>query len=59
MGLDIGLYSGDLFMDTLKETIKMSLPVKKPYDMFTDKAVDIISNKTKEIMDKRQKPCEK
>ena len=59
VGLDIGLYSGDPYIDTLKETIKMILPVKKPYDMFTDKAVDIISNKTKEIMDKRQKPCEK
>jgi len=59
VGLDISLYSRDPYIDTLKETIKMILPVKKPYDMFTDKAVDIISNKTKEIMDKRQKPCEK
>jgi RHS repeat-associated protein len=58
-GLEIGLYSENPFIDTLKESLKIFLPVKKPYDMFTDKAVDIASDKAKEIMNKNQTPCEK
>jgi len=58
VGLEICLYSENLYIDTLKQAIKMILPVKKPYDMFTDEAVDIVSDKAKEIMDEKQKPCE-
>jgi RHS repeat-associated protein len=59
VGLEIGFYSENPFIDTIKETLKMILPVKKPYDLFTNKAVDIASDKAKEIMDKKQTPCEK
>jgi uncharacterized protein RhaS with RHS repeats len=57
VGLEIGLYSDTPYIDTLKEAIKMILPVKKPFDLFTDKAVDMASDKTKEIMSKKKTPC--
>jgi RHS repeat-associated protein len=59
VGLEIGFYSENPFIDTLKESLKMILPVKKPYDMFIDKAVDIASEKAKENVNKNQTPCEK
>jgi RHS repeat-associated protein len=59
VGLEIGFYSENPFIDTLKETLKMILPVKKPFDLFTDKAVDLASDKAQEIMDKKQTPCKK
>ena len=53
VGLEIGFYSESPFIDTLKVTLKMILPVKKPYDLFTDKAVDIASDKAQEIMNNK------
>ena len=47
-GLDIAIYSDSPYLDTLKESIKMALPVKEPYNLFTDKAVDEATEKIKE-----------
>jgi hypothetical protein len=45
------------FIDTVKESIKMTLPVKEPFNMFTDKAVDLATEKAKEKADKNNKRC--
>jgi len=39
-GLEVGLYSENKVIDTAKEVVKQVLPVKKPYDMLTDQAID-------------------
>ncbi len=56
--LDIALYSKDPLIDSLKESVKMILPVKKPYDMFTDKAVDLAAEKLKEKIDRERQTQE-
>jgi RHS repeat-associated protein len=58
-GLEIVLYSEHPYIDTLRESIKMMLPVKKPYDMFTGQAIDITADKLKEVIDRNQRACDK
>jgi len=55
--LEIFLYSQDPYIDALRESIKMILPVKKPYDMFTDDLLDLMAEELEEIKD--EKPCKK
>jgi uncharacterized protein RhaS with RHS repeats len=56
VGLEIALYSQNPYIDTLRESIKMLLPVKKPYDMFTDYLTDLLGEEVKEMVD--DKPCQ-
>jgi len=45
IGLDTALYSQNPYIDTLREALKMGLPVKKPYDMLTDFVMDLVGKK--------------
>jgi len=56
-GLEISLYSQNPYIDTLRESVKMLLPVKKPYDIFTDQAIDTAVDKAKDYLNDQQKPC--
>jgi hypothetical protein len=47
IGLEIGLFPDNIYVDTAKAIIKQILPVKKPYDVFTDQAVDSIADAIK------------
>jgi uncharacterized protein RhaS with RHS repeats len=50
-GLEISLYSKHPVIDTAGEIVKMRLPVGKPYDMFTDQAVDLTAGKINSMID--------
>jgi hypothetical protein len=56
VGLEIALYSQNPYVDTVRESIKMLLPVKKPYDMFTDHLTDLLGEEVREMVN--DKPCE-
>ena len=56
IGLEIALYSQSLYIDTLKASIKIIIPVNKPYSMFTDYLTDLIAQKVKQTVD--GKPCQ-
>ena len=57
IGVEITIYSENPYTDTLREAIKLIIPVKKPYDVFTDYLIDLLGeelgNKIKEIRDKK------
>jgi len=48
VGLEIAFYPDNIYVDTTKAIVKQILPVKKPFDMFTDQAVDSIADAIKE-----------
>ena len=53
IGLEIALYSSNPILDSLYESIKLVLPVNKPYDLFTDPLIDMLRDGTELL-----KPCE-
>jgi len=53
MGLEIALYSENSYLDTLRQLIKVILPVKRPYDMFTDYLLDLLGEKLRQDPDKQ------
>jgi hypothetical protein len=54
-GLEITLYSENPYMETLRETIKLILPIEKPFSMFTDFLLDLLGEEMEKVMDKE--PC--
>jgi hypothetical protein len=53
IGLEIALYSQNSYLDTLGQLIKMILPVKRPYEMFTDYLLDLLGEKLRQDPDKQ------
>ena len=47
IGIEIAFYPDNIYIDTAKAIIKQLLPIKKPYDMFTDQLVDSIADAIK------------
>ena len=55
--LEVMIYSQNPFIDTIKESIKIILPVKKPYGMFIDNLIDLLEEGLQKIKD--PEPCVK
>jgi len=49
--LDIAIYSAHPYRDTIKESVKMVLPIKEPYNLLTDQAIDSAADKVNSMID--------
>jgi RHS repeat-associated protein len=53
IGIEIALYSSNPIVDSLWASLKMIVPINKPYDLFTDHLLDILKGEADLV-----KPCE-
>jgi len=62
--LEIGLYSQNPYVETLREAIKMLIPIKEPFNMFSDEAINQLFERLRELTEDEQQsennrsPCE-
>jgi len=47
IGLEIALYPDNIYIDSAKAILKQILQIRKPFDMFTDQAIDSIADAIK------------
>ena len=53
IGVEISVYSDNPYLDTLIESLKLVLPIKKPYDVFPSYLLDRLRAEIKGILSRK------